>query len=363
MPGQSIPDHLKISPFLVLYMVMSMQIGIGVLGYQRLIVLTAGNDAWISVLITGGCIHIIIWMIYKIAETVNGDLVSAHVYIAGNFVGKLLSSFFIIYYFIYSLTVQRSYLEVIQVWMFPTMNIFWFTLAYMLLCIYIIYGGVRTVIGIAFFGIVLPAYLFPVFGFSLQLAEFNHLLPIWNNSLKDILIGSYKMSLTFIGFEVVLFFYPFIKEPQKSKKWAHLAILLTTFLYTSIMIITITYFSRDLLSRSVWATLTMWKIVNFPFVERFEYIGIATWSLVILPNVCMSIWISSRLLKRIFNLQQKKGVIIMAAATLIAINFLPTRAEVSLLNDITGQIGFVFNFIYIPLLLVVVMIVKKVKKR
>ena len=40
-----------------------------------------------------------------------------------------------------------------------------------------------------------------------------------------------------------------------------------------------------------------------------------------------------------------------------------TRAEVSLLNDITGQIGFVFNFIYIPLLLVVVMIVKKVKKR
>ncbi|MBP2240405.1 spore germination protein (amino acid permease) [Cytobacillus eiseniae] len=362
MPEQPIADKFKISPFLVLYMIMSMQIGIGVLGYQRIIVAEAKNDAWISVLVAGFALQFILWMIYKINETVNGDIVTAHIYVAGNFVGKLLSSIFIIYYFILSLTVQRSYLEVIQVWMFPKMSIFWYTLAYMILCIYIIYGGFRTVVGIAFFGLVLPSYLFPIFGFSLSLGEVNHLLPIFEQSIKDILLGAYKMSLTFIGFEVVLFFYPFIKEPKKSKKWAHLGLLLTTLIYTCIMIITITYFSMDLLAKSIWASLSMWKIVNFPFVERFEYIGIATWSLVILPNICIALWISSRLMKRIFNLQQKKGVIFIAMATLFAINFFPTRVEVNLLNNLTAKAGFVFTFIYIPLLFIAVMIAKKVKK-
>ena len=166
MQEQPIPEGLKISPFLVFFMIMSMQVGIGVLGYQRLIAEYAGNDSWISILIAGGSLHIIIWIIYKICETVDGDLVTAHKYIAGNIVGKILSSVFIPYYFVLSLTVLRSYLEVIQVWMFPTMSTFWFSLAYMLLCIYIVYGGFRTVVGIAFFCLILPSYLMLTFGLN-----------------------------------------------------------------------------------------------------------------------------------------------------------------------------------------------------
>lgn len=340
-----------------------MQIGIGVLGYQRLIAQYAHEDAWISVLIAGIIIHFIVWMMYKIMEAVDGDLVTAHIYIAGNFIGKLLSTIFVFYFFTYALTILRSYLEVIQVWMFPTMSIFWFTLAYLLLCIYIIYGGFRTVVGIAFFGIVLPAYLFLIFGFNLRFANFEHLMPILDNSFKDILLGSYHMSLTFVGFEIVLFIYPFIKNPEKSKKWAHLAILTTTLLYTGLMMLTISYFSEEQLRRSIWATLTMWKIVQMPFVERFEYIGIATWSLVILPNFCISLWVASRLLKRIFNIQQKKGVILISIICLIVINFIKTREQVGLINDYTGKIGFIFTFFYIPILLVLVLIVKKVKEK
>ncbi|WP_313804952.1 GerAB/ArcD/ProY family transporter [Cytobacillus sp.] len=363
MPNLPIEDRFKISPFLVFYLITSMQIGIGALGYQRLIAQYAHEDAWISVLIAGILIHVIVWMMYKILETVDGDLVTAHIYIAGNFIGKFLSSIFVFYFFTYALTILRSYLEVIQVWMFPTMSIFWFTLAYLLLSIYIIYGGFRTVVGIAFFGIVLPAYLFLVFGFNLKFANFEHLMPILDNSFKDILLGSYHMSLTFVGFEIVLFFYPFIKNPEKSKKWAHLAILTTTLLYTGLMMLTLSFFSEEQLRKSIWATLTMWKIVQMPFVERFEYIGIATWSLVILPNFCISLWVASRLLKRIFNVQQKKGVILISIISLIVINFIKTREQVGLINDYTGKVGFIFTFFYIPILLAAVLIVKKVKKK
>jgi spore germination protein AB len=363
MSQQPVPERLQISPFLVLYLIMSMQIGIGVLGYQRIIAEAAGYDAWISVLGAGLSIHIIIWMIYKICGTVDGDIVAANAYVFGKKIGNLVSSFFIIYLLIFALAVLRTFIEVIQVWMFPELSIFWFSLVFLILAVYIVFGGFRTVTGIAFFCIVLPSYLLLTFSFALKYADFRNLLPIFDHSAKDLITSAYKMSLTYIGFEIPLFFYPFVKDAPKSQKWAHLGVFLTTSIYTILAIITFAYFSEDQLAKSIWATLEMWKIVSMPFVERFEYIGIANWNLIILPNICIALWGSSIILKRAFKLRQKKGVIILALFCLIAITFFDTRAKINFLNDWTGKIGFVVTYLYIPFLFIATMIVKKVKNK
>lgn len=362
MMQQPVPERLQVSPFLVLYLIMSMQIGIGVLGYQRIIAKAAGFDAWISVLAAGLSIHIIIWMIYKICGTVEGDIVAANSYIFGKKLGAMISTVFIVYLLIFALAVLRTFIEVIQVWMFPEMSVFWFTFVYMILSVYIVFGGFRTVTGIAFFCIVLPSYLLLTFGFALKFADFRNLMPIFDHSFKEIGMGAYNMSLTYIGFEIPIFFYPFIKDAPKSQKWAHLGVFLTTIIYTILAIITFAYFSEDQLAKSIWATLEMWKIVSMPFVERFEYIGIANWNLIILPNICIALWGSSLILKRAFKLKQRKGVIILALFCLIAINFFDTRAKINFLNDWTGKIGFAVTYVYIPFLFIATMIAKKVKK-
>lgn len=217
MKEQPIPERLQISPFLVFYMVMSIQIGIGVLGYQRIIAMDAGYDAWISILFAGGCIHVIIWMIYKICDTAGGDIVTAHKYVAGNFIGKALSAIFIGYFILFSLTVIRTFIEVIQVWMFPELSTFWFSFGFTILCVYIIFGGFRTVVGTAFFGLVLPAYLLLTFGWAIKFSNFYNLLPIWDHSIKELLTASYHMSLTFIGFEIIIFSIHLLKN-QKSRR-------------------------------------------------------------------------------------------------------------------------------------------------
>ncbi|MFJ5621226.1 GerAB/ArcD/ProY family transporter [Peribacillus loiseleuriae] len=363
MHEQTIPDRLKISPYLIFYAIMSMQIGLGAMDFQRLIAKYAGYDAWISILFVGACLHIILWMMYKIVETVNGDIVTAHMYVAGNHLGKVLSFPFIFYFLVHSLATLRTFIEIIQVWMFPDLSIFWFTLGFMLLCMYIVFGGLRTVVGISFFGLVLPAYLLFTFGFNLPYSNFESILPILDHSVKDLLKSSFHMSLSFIGFEIVLFLYPFIKEPQKSKKWAHLAILTTTLLYAVFAIMTFAYFSEGQLQKAIWPTLMMWKILKLSFVERFEFIGIANWNLIILPNVCFSIWIGSRLVKKIFNIKQKKGVYLFIITHLAIITFIHTREEINLLNSMMAKIGFAFIMLYIPLLFIAVQIAKKVKRK
>lgn len=358
-----VPEKAKVSPFLVFFLVHTMQLGIGVLGFQRIIALTAGYDAWISVIFAGLSIHMILWMMYKILETVDGDIITAHSFVFGKKIGKLLSLPFVLYFLMIALTLLRTFIEVVQVWMFQDMSTFWYSFAFCGLAIYIIFGGFRTVTGVAFFGVVLPAYLILTFFFTIPYADVRNLLPIFDHSIKDLVMASYQMSLTYLGYEVLLFFYPYIKDPQKSKKWAHLGVLYTTVLYTLLTFVTFTYFSEGQLQKNIWATLTMWKVVEMPFVERFEYIGIANWNIIILPNFCIALWCGSRIVKRVTHIKQKYGVLFLAMITLIFINFFKSREQINTLIDYTGKIAFFLNYGYIPLLFFLVLIVKKVKKK
>jgi spore germination protein AB len=357
-----VSEKSKISPFLVFFIIHTMQFGIGVLGFQRIIALTAGYDAWISVIFAGFSIHLIVWMMYKIAETVDGDIITAHSYVFGKKIGKLLSFPFVLYFVIVAATLIRTYIEVIQVWMFQDLSTFWYSLAFCGLAIYIVFGGFRTVTGVAFFGVVLPFYLIFTFLFTFPFADFKNILPVFDHSVLKMIKAAYQMSLTYLGYEVLLFVYPYIKDPQKSKKWAHLGVLYTTVLYTIVTLITFSYFSEGQLQKNIWATLTMWKIVEMPFVERFEYIGIANWNIIILPNFCIALWCASRIVKRVTNIKQKYGVWMLSAAILLLVNLFKTRLQVNTLIDYTGKIAFYLNYGYVPLLFFLVLIVKKVKK-
>lgn len=150
MQSQTIPNNLKISPYLVFYVMIAMQIGIGILGYQRIIADYAGYDAWISILILGVYIHIVLWMMYKLCEMVNGDIISVHEFLFGRFISKVASFAFVLFYITYLLSFILNFIEVIQIWMFPDINNFAFSVLFLLLSIYIVYGGLRTVVGVCF---------------------------------------------------------------------------------------------------------------------------------------------------------------------------------------------------------------------
>lgn len=131
---------------------------------------------------------------------------------------------------------------------------------FLFLLYYIVSSGFRVITGVSFWGTVIPFFLFPLLFFSL---EFNHLLPLFNHSVNEIL-GSYKKMI----FQVSwlwdsLMFYPFIKNTEKSKKLVHFGVLFTIFLYLSITIITFVFFNEEHLKHTIWPTLTYLKLRKF----------------------------------------------------------------------------------------------------
>ncbi|MRX72283.1 GerAB/ArcD/ProY family transporter [Bacillus lacus] len=363
MPAAKIPEKFQVSGFLVFFLLHSIQFGVGVLGFQRIIAIEAGHEAWMSVLLSGVVVNINIWMMYYVLKRVKGGMAEIHVSLLGKWIGNSLNLFFVLYFSALAVNVLRTYMEIVQVWMFPEINNWIYTALFLLLVWYTITGGFRVVTGISFFGVLLPSYLLITYLFPLRYSELNNLLPIFDHSVMEILKGTQQMSLTVLGIETLLVFFPFLKNPDKSQKWAHISVSYTTLLYLFIMIISTVYFSQEQLQKNIWATLTIWKIVEIPFVERFEYIGIANWNLVILPNICLALWCASRLFKSVTKIPQSKSLLGIILIVYVSMNFIETRLHINMMNDLMNKIGSVILYLYIPFLFTLSIVIPKIKEK
>ncbi|MDT8860061.1 spore germination protein [Alkalihalobacillus sp. MEB130] len=359
---QPIKEKYLVSGFLTLFLINGMQVGVGVLSFQRSVVKTAGYDAWISVLVAGMVVHLIIACMYILLKRANGDWVSIHQQIFGKWIGNALSFIICIYFILLATTVLRAYIEIVQVWMFPDLPTWSMAIVAAIFFYYVVAGGFRTVVGITFLGVIIPVALVPILLLPLEFANFINMLPIWKHSLAELAIGAKETTLSFLGFELLLLYYPFLKKKELTQKWAHIGALLTTLSYTILMIVSLAFYSEEQLNRTIWATLTLYKVVQLPFLERFEYIGISMWMFLIAPNIALALWGASRCAKRIFQMSQRIALLVSLGIMALVSIFLPTRQEVSLFSDWIGEIGFYIAFVYVPILVLLQTIVLKLRR-
>ncbi|WP_047983376.1 GerAB/ArcD/ProY family transporter [Ornithinibacillus californiensis] len=352
----------QISPFLVFFLVHAVQMGVGVLGFQRTIMKSAGNDAWMAVIAAGILINVIIMVMYLLLNKQQKDLIDIHKDLFGKWIGGFFSLIWIIYWLMIGLVVLRSYIEIVQVWVFPLINIIMFSIIILILVYSTVTGGFRIVTGISFLGVVIPFYIFLTFFFPIEYANFRNLLPIWNHSVQELSVATKDMMLGYLGFSTLLMYYPYIKNPKKSQKWAHLGNVLTLGIYLFILIITIAFFSEKQVGKQIWATLSMWKIVELPFIERIEYIGITSWILIILPNICLAVWAGSKGIQKIFNLNHKKVILFILIILLCSTAVIQGREDIEKINQYISLLGLVLVFIYIPLLTILAFLITKIRK-
>jgi spore germination protein (amino acid permease) len=358
----TVEERFKISPYLVFFTVHSIQVGVGILSFQSEIVKWAGNDAWISIILSGVFIHILIWMMYYVLNKEKTDIIAINQKIFGKWVGNLLNLALLLYFFYIGFVIIRVYFEVIQVWMFPRISLWSLCIIFLPLLYYIVEGGFRIVTGICFFGVMLPLYLVLTLLFPLEFSHFENLLPIWHHSINEILLSAKGMAVSYLGFSTLFIYYPFIKNPNKSQKWAHFGVMFSIFLYLITYIVSIVFYSEEQLITNLWPTLGLWKIMKMPFVERFEYIGISSWALVILPNISLSLWSFMRGIKRVFGLKQRLILLSSLILTVSIVPFINGHYQIQRLSEWLSYGGYIVMGVYIPFIFISYFIYSKVKK-
>ena len=77
------------------------------------------------------------------------------------------------------------------------------------------------------------------------LSHWDNLLPMFSHSFTDILKAAQLSIYSMTGFEIFLMVYPFVKEPEKSHKFAQYGALFSNFLYLFSTILAFTFFSEN----------------------------------------------------------------------------------------------------------------------
>ncbi|SDW76159.1 GerAB/ArcD/ProY family transporter [Paenibacillus sp. CF384] len=353
-----VKENYTISGYFVFFLIGTSQAAANIFNFQCLIAVHAEQDAWISIMLMGLSLHLIVWMVFKMLGNPAKDVIDLHRRIFGRIIGNAISLLLVGYYFLMSLYFLRSYIEIIQVWVFP--NIRAWALAALFSCIiyYIVSGGFRVVAGFNFFYLVLLPLLFWLY-FPIRQGNFHHLLPMLNHSIVELLRGSRAAGFIFFGLEALLIYFPFLKSPEKNVKWAHLAVLFSTLKYMAIMMVTIMYFSQGMLKHSLWPTLAMTKITELSFFARFEFVFIFVWLMIIISTVCIPIWCCTRIMKRVASFKPGLSLPILLAALFIASLMFNERTKITAFGTFINDISFYFNFAYIPILFIISCLVIK----
>ena len=212
--GPSVPENLQITHTYVFFLMTAMQIGVGILSLERVIVQTTGYDGWLSIFITGLVLHVLLWMMYHILADCKGDIVSAHQLIFGKYIGGILSLAFSLYILLLTLNVLVSFIEIIRVWMFPNIHLWIFAAFMVALIYYFVVAGFRVITGLCLLSVLIGLPILWLKFFPTQAGDTLEIYPIITHSLKEILQGSKVTLFSFLGMELLLIYYPFIKNPS-----------------------------------------------------------------------------------------------------------------------------------------------------
>ncbi|MDF2859599.1 MAG: spore gernimation protein GerB [Neobacillus sp.] len=365
MMQSTVKESAMVSPYLLFFLIHGSQTGIGVLRFQSSIIKGAEQDAWVSVLVVGLSLHILFLMIlHIIRNSSQGDIISFHTDTFGKIIGGMLNLLLTVYFFSVGLIVVHTYIEILQIWVFDGISSWEFSLVICVLVYYIVSAGFRSITGIAFWGVIIPSFLLFTIFYIMRFANLTYIMPFFNHDLKDYLISAKESGFNYLGFEAVLVYFPFIKNGMKESKWGHFALLYTTILSLVLVFVTFTFFSQGKLAMLSWPTLTMIKVIQFPFLERFEFIFLFTWLLLIFPVICINVWSSVRIVKKTFQKLKATYVLIFVlfGYFLFNSNVVDTVDE-QRLNTFVATSGLILIYIYIPFLFIISFIKSKIGKR
>ncbi|RAP78475.1 GerAB/ArcD/ProY family transporter [Paenibacillus montanisoli] len=347
--------RFTVSPYLVFPLVHSMQFGSEYLNMSIKPIQLAGHDTWISVILCGLCFHVVIWMVYRILNRNETDLIQIHRRFFGKWAGGGLNFIFIVYFLLHASLLLRLFIEIVQVWLFPDLATWLLASVLLLLVYYIVAGGFRVIVGICLFSL-LRHLLIAAMLFTAGYFHFNNLSPVMDHSLNELLMAVKELAFPYVGVEILFFVYTFIKTPEKSEKWAHLANFVTTVSYLIVVLFSLLLFKFEQLSTQIWPQLTKYKFVRFPFIDRFEFVGASAQIFFVIPIICLCIWASSRAVKIMFAVKQRTVLPIFLILVFVAVSLIAGRNHIEAFQDLLSQIGFYMIFAYIPFVFLVDMV-------
>lgn len=265
--------HGKISTLQYIVFIHSAQIGIGVLAVPRELAVRAGTDGWISMLLGWGITLavslIVVQALKRYPHLTFPELMKLAF---GRVVGTIIQGIMCGYFAYMMFVVMLFTAEIMRTWILDLMPNYTLIGLLALPTFYLLSKDLHVLARFAV--LVFLCSLWAPFFLLILLRESHwvHLLPVLKEGVLPVVQGVPSTIISFLGFETVFIFFPYLQNPQAATKGVIIANLLSLFIYMLVLVLCFLTFSPDEISTYRWPGLNMLKSIEFRFLVRVEMI-------------------------------------------------------------------------------------------
>lgn len=316
-----------VSPYQIAVTIIMTVISVGVFSIAADAVKAAGTDGWLMVVIAGVINILAVLIIVKLNSIFPGKTFAEYSQIIiGTTLGKAVTLLFAVYLILVIAYVTRSFTEVVKMFLLfrtPTEIIM---LSLILVCTYIVRGGVECICRInelLFPILFIPFFVILMFGFPLM--NFSNLRPVLQTPPIEILTSVPVVIFNFEGIEVILFYIGFMKDPKKANKPAIIAVIFITLFIAMITVFCIAAFGKNVTSLFIWPLVSYIRAISLPglFIERLDGVILSLWMLTVFTTIVSLYYVVSYSISKVVATKEQKQYVLPLAIVIYYIALQP----------------------------------------
>jgi spore germination protein (amino acid permease) len=346
--------------------IMVTQNGVGILYLPSDMAGHAGHDGWIPVIISGVLSLMVSLAIIALCRRFEGQsILDINRIIFGKFISYILNTIFIIYLFLAAISNLGVLASSIGVWFFRSTPLWVLALYIMLPSVYLASKGLKGVCRFNFLIVITIPVLLSSIALNIHNLRLTNLLPVGVHGIDEIAEALPHTLFAYMGFEALLFLFPFIKDKQRIVKHVMIGSITVTLIFTGFVAASIAVFGEDLLAKRIVALVGLARMIEVPVFERVDLYYFAIWIAAMLLAVNAYLFLTFNTVKKVFKIKSK--IILLAGIAFIVLVFTSKLSEdadtIFQINHYSGDALFLLGVLYPILLLIITLITGKGVKK
>lgn len=352
----------RISSENLFFVLVQTMMGVGLLTLPHQTHHAAGSDGWISILITGFFIQLIVLLIWLLCiKFPNLTLFDFSKVILGKMLGTVLNFIYIIYLLTMICYIFIVYADILKRWILPETPVWVLFLIEFVLLIYGSICKIKNMISLLSFPFIFILFLFFItfFVYGDSSIDVRYLFPIGSSGGWNILKSTSDSMISLIGFETLLIYFAFINQSKNisALKGAFLAVLFVTIFLTYIVILSTVMLSPEEIKITSEPVLYILSAIEIRILSRLDLIFLSFWGLIVFTTIISYSFSVSMGISKLIRIKHNFAVILSGTFVLI-VSIIFYYMEITLLEKWLKHLSLIFGII-IPILLLLITIIFK----
>ncbi|MCT8138352.1 GerAB/ArcD/ProY family transporter [Anaerobacillus sp. CMMVII] len=331
------------------FFIIQTQIGIGILSMPYSVFSGgAAGDSWMAVLLAGVVIQMLILLFWKLSKRFpSSSFFDILPKVFGRSIGKLLIGFYMIYFLLVVSLIFILFNSIIDIWAFPQTPNWIFLVMLGILVYYLVIENLRI---IARFHTLVSVFLLSIVLLTLPVytqVDIRYIMPVFNSGFTNFLSGGKEAIFSLLGFELVLFLFPFVKGNEKEKLlYASAANGFVTLFYTYLTFLCTIFFSPEELRLVPHPVLYMLNAFTFTVIERTDIVFLSIWMILVTTSLMSYSYFAAMGLAKIIPIkkQTKTVAIILICASILSL--IPRNVlSIDRWSTNIGNLGIIFSIV------------------